>query len=216
MRLIFLGPPGAGKGTQAKLLEERYGAKQLSTGDILRNAVKNQSPLGKKAKVYMDSGELVPDEIVIGLIQEELQKGAYKRGYLLDGFPRTIAQVKALQKILDNIGQELDTVLNLEVSEDFLLQRLGGRRTCRNCGEMYHLVFNPPAKGGVCDKCNGELYLRDDDREETIRNRLDVYNRQTKPLIQFFSEQGKLISISGEGDIDTIFERISQALRVNL
>lgn len=215
MRLIFLGPPGAGKGTQAKLLEERYRAKQLSTGDILRNAVKNQSPLGKKAKVYMDNGELVPDEIVIGLIQEELQKGAYKRGYLLDGFPRTIAQAKALQKILENIGQDLDAVLNLEVSEGFLLQRLGGRRTCRNCGEMYHLVFNPPAKGGVCDKCNGELYLRDDDREETIRNRLDVYNRQTKPLIQFFSDQGKLISISGEGDIDTIFERISQVLRVN-
>lgn len=213
--MIFLGPPGAGKGTQAKLLEEKLGAKQISTGDILREAVKNQSSLGKKAKTHMDRGELVPDEIVIGLIQQELQRSAGDKGYILDGFPRTLAQAEALQKILKNIGQELDAVLNLEVPEVFLLQRLGGRRTCRSCGVMYHLTFNPPQKHGVCDKCDGELYLRDDDREETIRNRLEVYQQQTRPLIQFFSRQGKLINISGEGDIDTIYARISRALEVS-
>lgn len=215
MRLIFLGPPGAGKGTQAKLLEEKFELKQISTGDILREAVKAQSPLGVKAKVYMNSGQLVPDDIVIGLIQERLQQADCLKGYILDGFPRTLPQAEALLKILNSIGQDIDVVLNLEVSEGFLLERLGGRRTCRGCGEMYHLKFNPPKIVGLCDKCGQELYLRDDDAAETIKNRLEVYNRQTKPLIQFFSKIGKLTSVSGEGEIESVFARINSALEVN-
>ena len=208
MRLILLGPPGAGKGTQAKRLIERYGIPQISTGDILRAAVREGTELGKKAKQYMDAGQLVPDEVVIGIIRERLKEADCAKGFILDGFPRTVPQAEALKSVLAELGQALDHVVSIEVPDEDLVERLTGRRTCRKCGAMYHVKFTPPKQEGVCDKCGGELYQRDDDKEETIRARLKVYHDQTAPLVEFYNEEGLLRRIDGVGSVDEIYGRI--------
>ena len=212
MNLIFLGPPGSGKGTQAKMLVDHYGIPQISTGDILREAVREGTPLGREAKGYMDRGELVPDEVVVGIVRERLQGDDCKKGFILDGFPRTIPQAEALEETLKGLSKGIDHVINIEVGKDELIRRLSGRRTCRKCGAMYHIIFDPPKREGVCDRCGGELYQRDDDREETIRERLRVYEEQTAPLIEFYRKRGLLRTIDGKGEIKEIFERIKSAV----
>ncbi len=212
MRLVLLGAPGAGKGTQAKKLVEKYGIPQISTGDILRKAVADGTPLGKEAKAYMDRGELVPDSVVIGLVKERLAQDDCKKGYILDGFPRNTAQAEELDKVLSEMNSSLDVALSIDVSMDDLMKRLTGRRTCRNCQQMYNIYFSPPKQDGVCDKCGGELYQRDDDKEETIRNRLEVYQKSTAPLIDYYKKKGILKSVQGTGSIDDIFNRICEIL----
>ncbi len=212
MKLIFLGPPGAGKGTQAKMMIDRYGIPQISTGDILRAAVKEGTPMGKKAKEYMDAGKLVTDDIVIGIMEDRLKQNDCKKGFILDGFPRTVAQAEALDNMLMNLGMPLDKVLALIVPDGELLKRLTGRRTCKSCGQMYHIVFDPPKNESVCDKCGGELYQRQDDNEETIKNRLSVYHSQTSPLIEFYSKKGILFEIDGTRSPEEIFKSIIQIL----
>ncbi len=212
MNLILLGPPGAGKGTQAQMIVERYRIPQISTGDILRAAVKQASPLGKQAKTFMDRGELVPDEVVIGIIDERLRASDCHGGFILDGFPRTTPQAEALQAILTNIGKGIDHVINIEVESEELVRRLTGRRTCKNCGGMFHVLFHPPRVEGVCDRCGGALYQREDDREETIRTRLKEYERQTAPLIQYYRQKKLLRSIPGVGGQKEIFEQILRVL----
>jgi len=208
MRLVLLGAPGAGKGTQAKKLVEKYGIPQISTGDILRKAVVDGTPLGKEAKSYMDKGELVPDSIVIGLVNERITQDDYKKGYILDGFPRNTAQAEALDKVLEEMKVPLHAVLNIDVGRDVLLKRLTGRRACRNCQQMYNVYFSPPKKEGVCDECGGELSQRDDDKEETVRKRLDVYDAQTLPLIKYYEEKGILKSVNGTGNIEEVFKNV--------
>lgn len=212
MRFILLGPPGAGKGTQAKLLEKRYGIPQVSTGDILRQAVAEGSPLGLEAKAYMDKGALVPDQVVIGIIRDRLQKPDCVKGYILDGFPRTVVQAEALASALEAMGRGLDRVLSVEVEEEELVRRLSGRRVCRSCGEMFHLDSRPPRRPSVCDRCGGELYQRDDDKEETIRRRLQVYREQTEPLIGYYEGQGLLGRVDGQGVVEEVFHRIVRVL----
>ncbi len=212
MDLIFLGPPGAGKGTQAKMLVERYGIPQVSTGDILRAAVAEGTDLGKKAKEYMEAGKLVPDEVVIGIIEERLKQSDCEKGFILDGFPRTVPQAEALDKVLEKMGRKIDHVLTLDVPEEELIRRLTGRRTCKKCGAMYHIIFNPPKVEGVCDKCGGELYQRPDDNEETVRSRLSVYEQQTSPLIDFYEKKGLVRKIDGRGEIKEIFDQIVKIL----
>ena len=212
MRIILLGPPGAGKGTQAKLLVERLGVPQISTGDMLRAAVKAGTPLGREAKAYMDRGALVPDGVIIGLVRERLQSTDCIRGYILDGFPRTVAQAEALEKTLLDLRLSLDHVLCLEVPPEDLVVRIAGRRTCRACGAMFHVRFSPAKRDGVCDACGGETYQRDDDREETVRRRLEVYAQQTEPLVRFFDGRGLLRRIAGTGEISEIFARMVESL----
>jgi len=212
MRIILLGPPGAGKGTQAKLLIERLGVPQISTGDMLRAAVKDGTPLGRQAKAYMDRGVLVPDEVIIGLVRERLQAPDCARGYVLDGFPRTVAQAEALEKTLGELRLSLDHVLCLDVPSEDLVARIAGRRTCRQCGAMSHVRFSPTRRDGVCDVCGGETYQRDDDREETVRRRLAVYAEQTAPLVRFYEGHGLLRRIAGTGEIGEIFARMVQSL----
>jgi adenylate kinase len=212
MRIILLGPPGAGKGTQAKQLVERLDIPQISTGDMLRAAVKAGTPLGREAKAYMDRGGLVPDSVIIGLVRERLQASDCARGYILDGFPRTTAQAEALEKTLQDLHLNLDHVLCLEVPSEDLVTRIAGRRTCRNCGAMYHVRFTPSRREGVCDTCGGETYQRDDDREETVRRRLLVYEEQTAPLIRFYEGRGLLRRIPGTGEISQIFARMLKSL----
>jgi adenylate kinase len=212
MRLVLLGAPGAGKGTQAKKLIERYSIPQISTGDILRKAVQDGTPLGKEAKSYMDRGELVPDNVVIGIIKERLTQEDCKKGYILDGFPRNVAQAKALDEMLLSLNSPLDYAISIDVPFDELMKRLTGRRTCKSCGQMYNIYFTPPKKNGVCDKCGGELYQRDDDKEETIRKRLEVYEAQTAPVIGYYREKGILKSVPGTGEIDDIFNKIISIL----
>ena len=212
MNLILLGPPGAGKGTQAQMIVERYHIPQISTGDILRKAVKEGTPLGKKAKAFMDQGQLVPDEVVIGIIDARLRAPDCNPGFILDGFPRTIAQAEALQPILNKMGKSIDHVINIEVDTEELVRRLTGRRTCKNCGAMFHILFHPPKVEGICDRCGGTLYQREDDKEETIRIRLNEYQRQTAPLIQYYQLKNCLRSIQGVGGQEEIFERIVRLL----
>jgi adenylate kinase len=212
MNLILLGPPGAGKGTQAKRLIDAYGIPQISTGDMLREAVKNQTQLGLEAKKYMDAGQLVPDEVVIGLVKERLAQPDCAKGFMLDGFPRTVAQAEELDKVLAEMGKAIDHVISIEVPNEELIGRLTGRRTCRNCGAGYHVIFDPPKEEGKCDKCGGELYQRDDDNEATVANRLKVYESQTKPLIDYYQAKGLLRPIDGVGSIDDIFARIKAVL----
>ena len=212
MNLILLGPPGAGKGTQAQRIVERYRIPQISTGDILRAAVKGGTPLGTKAKGFMDQGQLVPDEIVIGIAEERLKEKDCNSGFILDGFPRTIPQADALQPILAKIGKTIDHVVNIEVEPEELIRRLTGRRTCKNCGAMFHLLFQPPKKEGGCDRCGGSLYQRADDTEETIRTRLKEYEKQTAPLIQYYRQKKTLRSIQGVGGPDQIFDQIIRLL----
>jgi len=208
MNLIMLGPPGAGKGTQAKMLVEKFGIPQISTGDMLREAVKQGTELGKKAKEYMDKGVLVPDDIVIGIVKERLSQPDCEKGFILDGFPRTILQAEALDEALTELGKKIEYAINIDVPEDELIKRLSGRRTCRKCGAMYHVIFNPPKEEGKCDKCGGELYQRDDDKEETIKKRLEVYKSQTQPLIDYYQKKGNLVNVSGTGSIQEIFEEV--------
>ncbi len=212
MRIVLLGAPGAGKGTQAKKLVEKYGIPQISTGDILRKAVADGTPLGKEAKSYMDKGELVPDSVVIGLVKEKLTGDDCKNGFILDGFPRNTAQAEVLDKVLDETNIPLQVALCVDVDMDILMKRLTGRRTCRQCGQMYNIYFSSPRKEGVCDKCGGELYQRDDDKEETIRRRLEVYEAQTAPLIEYYKNKGILKTVEGTGDIDEIFAGICSIL----
>jgi adenylate kinase len=212
MRIILLGGPGAGKGTQAKKLVEKYNIPQISTGDMLRAALKEGTALGLEAKKFMDAGKLVPDEVVIGLIEERIKLPDCKKGFMLDGFPRTVGQADALKGVLDKMGIKLDHVISIEVANEELVGRLTGRRTCKACGSGFHLLFDPPKKAGVCDKCGGELYQRDDDKEETIRNRLKVYDSQTAPLIDYYKKAGLLRPIQGVGSIDEIFGRITSVL----
>ena len=211
MDFILLGPPGAGKGTQAKLMIDKWKVPQVSTGDILRAAVREGTALGVEAKGFMDSGGLVPDRVVIGIIAERLKEEDATDGFILDGFPRTIPQAQALQGILNDLGRNIDHVISIEVDDEELVARLTGRRMCKGCGESFHIVFNPSAKEGVCDRCNGELYQRDDDQEETIRQRLAVYSDQTQPLIAYYEKQGKLRRIDGTGSIEAIFSRVLEA-----
>ena len=212
MDFILLGPPGAGKGTQAKLMIDKWEIPQISTGDILRAALREGTPLGLEAKGFMDAGELVPDRVVIGIIAERLKEDDAADGFILDGFPRTIPQAEALQGILDELGRNIDHVVSIEVEDEELVSRLTGRRMCKGCGESFHVVFNPPANEASCDRCSGELYQRDDDKEDTIRQRLAVYSQQTEPLIAYYSEQGKVRQIAGTGSIQDIFSRIEQAV----
>jgi adenylate kinase len=215
MKLILLGPPGAGKGTQAKMLSDEFSIPQISTGDILRAAVKEGTALGLKAKSFMDAGSLVPDEVVIGIVAERLQQDDCSNGFILDGFPRTVAQADALQGNLQEMGKELDHVIALQVDIEALVERLTGRRTCKACGRGYHVSFDPPAKEGVCDVCGGELFQRDDDREETIRKRLDVYDEQTAPLISYYRDADLLIELDGMQAIAEVQEKLLAALRAS-
>jgi adenylate kinase len=212
MNLILLGPPGAGKGTQALKIVERFHIPQISTGDILRTAVKEKTPLGMKTKAFMDRGQLVPDDLVIGIIEERLKAPDCRQGFILDGFPRTIAQAEALGSILTKIGKFIDHVVNIEVDPEELVRRLTGRRTCKNCGGMFHISFHRPRKEGICDRCGGPLYQREDDQEETIRNRLDAYQKQTAPLIRYYEQINRLRPIQGMGEQDEIFERVARLL----
>ncbi|MHB8707683.1 MAG: adenylate kinase [Desulfuromonadales bacterium] len=215
MKLILLGPPGAGKGTQAKMLTERFAIPQIATGDILRAAVQAGTPLGIQAKGYMDAGALVPDEVVIGIVRERLQQEDCTAGFILDGFPRTVAQADALQVNLETLGLQLDRVVSLTVNADALVERLTGRRTCRNCGRGYHVSFDPPRNAQACDACGGELYQRDDDREETIRKRLTVYEQQTSPLIAYYRAAGLLTELDGMQPIPVVQEQILAALQAD-
>ncbi|HET7342111.1 MAG TPA: adenylate kinase [Methylomirabilota bacterium] len=211
MRVVFLGPPGAGKGTQAKTLAQEWRVPQVATGEMLREAVKAGSPLGREARRIMESGALVPDDVIVGLIAERLRQPDAARGFILDGFPRTIPQAEALGRLLKDLGQSLDAVVYFDVPEAELLRRLTGRRLCRQCQTAYHLVSAPPARAGVCDRCGGELYQRDDDSESTVRHRLDVYTRQTAPLLDFYRDRGLLTTVNGAGSIATIGEAIRRA-----
>jgi len=212
VRVIFLGPPGAGKGTQAKLLAQEWRVPQVATGEMLRESVKAGTPLGREAARIMESGALVPDEVMVGLIADRLRQPDAVRGFILDGFPRTIAQAEALDKLLKDLGQSLDAVVYFDVPEAELLRRLTGRRLCRQCQTAYHVVSAPPARPGVCDRCGGELYQRDDDSETTVRHRLEVYARQTAPLLDYYRGRGVLSSVKGDGDMATISAAIRKAV----
>lgn len=212
MNLILLGPPGAGKGTQAKKLTEEFSIPQISTGDILRNAVKAGTAMGLKAKEYMDAGSLVPDEVVVGIVRDRLLERDCEKGFILDGFPRTVAQADSLQDSLVDLGKNLDRVISLEVDEEALVERLTGRRTCSNCGSGYHLKYEPPNKPDTCDACGGTLFQRDDDKEETIRKRLQVYNNQTSPLINYYRDAGILVKLDGMQPIPQVQEKMLSIL----
>ena len=212
MRIVLIGAPGGGKGTQAKMLIEKYGIPQVSTGDLLREAVAAGTPLGVRAKQAMDAGQLVSDDIVLGMIRERLAKPDAKKGFILDGFPRNLAQAEALDKVLANIGGSLQTALHIDVDMDILMKRLTGRRTCTACGQMYNVHFTPARIDGVCDKCGGKLMQRSDDNEATIGNRLKVYENQTAPIIDYYRKQGKLRTVSGMGDIKAIFASLVKIL----
>ncbi len=212
MRLVLLGAPGAGKGTQAKKLIDKYVIPQISTGDILRKAVADGTPLGKEAKGIMDSGGLVSDKIVLGLVQERLKQDDCKKGYILDGFPRNTAQAEAVDKMLSDMGAPLTVALSVDVDKNVLMKRLTGRRTCKNCQQMYNIYFSAPKKEGICDKCGETLFQRDDDKEETIKKRLDVYDTQTAPLFDYYGKKGILKSVKGTGSIDDIFNEVCKIL----
>lgn len=208
MRIVLMGPPGAGKGTQAEMLINEYNIPHISTGDMFRKAIKDCTELGMKAKSYMDQGQLVPDEVTVGIVRERLQENDCKKGFLLDGFPRTIAQADALENILKDLGISLDAALNIEVLRDALIERLTGRRVCKTCGATFHIIFNPSAKENTCEKCGGDLYQREDDTLETVGKRLDVYEKQTAPLINYYKEKGVLKNIDGNQSVDKVLADI--------
>ncbi|GLI84910.1 adenylate kinase [Rossellomorea marisflavi] len=212
MNIVLMGLPGAGKGTQAEKIVEKYGIPHISTGDMFRAAIKGGTELGLKAKSFMDNGDLVPDEVTIGIVGERLSKEDCNKGFLLDGFPRTVAQAEALENILADLGKKMNYVINIDVDKDILMERLTGRRICRECGATYHLVFNPPKEEGVCTRCGGELYQRVDDNEETVQNRLDVNIKQTQPLLSYYEDKGYLKNINGQQDINLVFADIDELL----
>jgi adenylate kinase len=207
-----MGLPVAGKGTQAERIIEKYGIPHISTGDMFRAAIKEGTDLGLQAKSFMDKGNLVPDEVTIGIVRERLSKEDCNQGFLLDGFPRTVAQADALETILSDLNKQINFVINIDVDKDILMERLTGRRICKSCGSTYHLVFNPPANEGVCDRCGGELYQRADDNEETVQNRLEVNLKQTKPLLDFYETKGYLRNINGQQDIRNVFADLDKLL----
>jgi adenylate kinase len=215
MKLILLGPPGAGKGTQAKMLTDEFSIPQISTGDILRAAVKDGTAMGLKAKEYMNAGGLVPDEVVVGIVRDRLQEVDCVNGFILDGFPRTVAQADALQASLQGMGKDLDRVISLDVDPEALVERLTGRRTCKECGRGYHVKFDPSRESDVCDACGGALFQRDDDQEETIRKRLQVYADQTSPLINYYKEIGVLLELDGMQPIQIVQEKMLSLLQAS-
>jgi adenylate kinase len=212
VNLVLMGLPGAGKGTQAEKIVEEYGIPHISTGDMFRAAIKEGTELGLKAKSFMDKGELVPDEVTIGIVRERLSKDDCQKGFLLDGFPRTVAQAEALENMLQELNKSIDYVLHIDVDKEILMERLTGRRICKECGATYHLVFNPPTKEGICDRCGGELYQRADDNEETVQNRLDLNIKQMQPLLDFYQEKGYLRTINGQQEIDKVFADVNELL----
>lgn len=208
MKIIMLGAPGAGKGTQAKKIAEKYGIPHISTGDIFRANIKNGTELGKKAKTYMDQGQLVPDELTVDLVIDRIQKDDCKNGYILDGFPRTIPQAEALDKALAELGGGLDYALDVEVPDDNIISRMSGRRACVGCGATYHIVHAPSKTENICDTCGGELILRDDDKPDTVQKRLGVYHEQTKPLITYYTDKDILVQIDGTANLEDVFKAI--------
>lgn len=212
MKIIMLGAPGAGKGTQAKKIAAKYGIPHISTGDIFRANIKNGTELGKKAKTYMDQGLLVPDELVVDLVVDRVNQDDCKNGYVLDGFPRTIPQAEALTEALEKMGQKVDFAIDVNVPDENIVKRMGGRRACVTCGATYHMVYAPTKKEGICDTCGGELILRDDDKPETVQKRLNVYHDQTQPLIDYYTSQGILRTVNGTVDIDDVFRAITEFL----
>ena len=212
MKLIMLGAPGAGKGTQAKRVAAEYGIPHISTGDIFRANIKGGTELGKKAKAYMDAGKLVPDELVCDLVADRIQQDDCAKGFILDGFPRTIPQAEALEEALKKMGTDIDYAVDIDVPDENIITRMGGRRACVGCGATYHIVFNPPKVEGVCDTCGASLILRDDDKPETVKTRLTVYHDQTQPLIDFYNARGKVLTVDGTQDMDKVFEDIKAAL----
>ena len=212
MKLIMLGGPGAGKGTQAKKIAEKYTIPHISTGDIFRANIKNNTELGKKAKEYINQGLLVPDELVVDLVVDRLGQEDAKKGYVLDGFPRTIPQAEALTKALKEKNEEIDYAVNIEVADEVIVNRMAGRRACVACGGTYHVEFNPTKKEGICDACGGELVLRDDDKPETVQKRLEVYHKQTQPLIDYYTTAGKLVEVDGTQEVNKVFEAIVEIL----
>jgi adenylate kinase len=213
MRLVLVGPPGAGKGTQAQFISSHLSVPKISTGDIFRANVSEGTELGKQAKEYMDAGDLVPDEVTIAMVRERLTEDDARKGFLLDGFPRTVPQAETFDGILSEGAAELDVVLELVVDDDEVVRRLSGRRTCHNCGHIWHVDFDPPRAEGVCDICGGELFQRDDDMAETVRHRLEVYYEQTSPLVGYYAEHGILVGIDAMGPVDDVTDRAIAALR---
>ncbi|KJR96027.1 MAG: adenylate kinase [Peptococcaceae bacterium BRH_c4a] len=213
MNLLIMGPPGAGKGTQAEVLVKELNITHISTGDMFRNAIKEGTEMGKKAKEYMDKGALVPDEVVIGMVGERLSQPDAKAGFLLDGFPRTVEQARALDATLDSLAIKLDGVVNIVVPLEKLMARLTGRRVCKGCGASYHVIFNPPQTEGKCNSCQGELYQRTDDNEESVGTRLRAYEEKTQPLIDYYKEKGLLLDINGDQEIKLVLEDIISALK---
>ncbi len=213
VNILFMGPPGAGKGTQAESIVETFSIPHISTGDAFRAAIKQQTEIGLKAKEYIDQGLLVPDEITNGIVKERLQQDDCEKGFLLDGFPRTLAQAEVLDEILNGMGKNIDHVINLVVDRNKLLARLTGRRICKSCGATYHVLFNPPKVENVCDKCSGELYQRSDDTEEKVGTRLDEYINKTAPLLDYYGKQGNLREVNGEQEIQEVSAEISSILR---
>lgn len=213
MNILFMGPPGAGKGTQAERIVTEFGIPHISTGDAFRAAMREGTPIGLKAKEYIDNGQLVPDDVTVGVVRERLAQPDCETGFLLDGFPRTLGQAEALDDILVTMGRKLDHVINLSVDRELLLARLTGRRICKSCGATYHVIFNPPQQEGVCDKCQGELYQRSDDTEETVGKRLDEYINKTAPLLSYYEAKGLLRDVDGEKEIDTVTSEVVSLLR---
>lgn len=213
MRLVLVGPPGAGKGTQAEFIAAHLAVPKISTGDIFRANVASGTPLGVKAKRYMDSGQLVPDEVTINMVRERLAEPDAGDGFLLDGFPRTVPQAVALDKLVADLGAGIDLVLELVVDDDEVIRRLSGRRTCRGCGKIWHVEFDPPVREGICDRCDGVLFQREDDRAETVAERLRVYARDTAPLVDYYGAQGKLVGIDATGPVEDVTVRAIDALR---
>lgn len=212
MKIIMLGAPGAGKGTQAKLISGKYHIPQISTGDIFRENIKNETDLGKLAKSYIDKGDLVPDEVTCDLVMDRIAKDDCKDGFILDGFPRTVPQADALTKALDALGQKIDYALNVDVDDDVIIERMSGRRVCPECGATYHIVTIPPKKEGICDACGAELILREDDKAETVKNRLNVYHEQTKPLIDYYTKKDVAHTLDGTLSMEEVFAAIEKVL----
>jgi adenylate kinase len=212
MKIIMLGAPGAGKGTQAKKIADKYQIPHISTGDIFRANIKEGTELGKKAKTFMDAGKLVPDELTIDLLMDRISRPDCANGYVLDGFPRTIPQAESLETALEKRGEKIDYAINVEVPDENIIRRMGGRRACLNCGATYHVVYIPTKVEGICDRCGSELVLRDDDKPETVKKRLDVYHEQTQPLIEFYSQRGVLVNVDGTRDMEVVFADIVEIL----